>query len=658
MKSMAGKSVLTLTALSLLAVPGVASAHENHIHIQIDGVEQSFESAPYLKNNRTLVPFRAILEKLGAAVQWDAATSTVTATKDGTVIKLPIGSQTGTIDGQAIPLDTAAEISGNRTMVPLRFVGEALGADVQWNAAASTVVITTGIYPPGLRHPLNLALTHEPESLDPAQATAYQTHDVINQIGEGLTRLDDNGRVVPGVASALDVSTDGMTYTYRLRDDAKWSDGSTVTAADFEYAWKRMVDPGTRSQYAFHLTDTVKGALDFNAGKGDADDVAVRAIDDRTLRIELTRPVPYFSELVTLPIFFPQKQSFVEAKGAAYGNGPANLLSNGPFKLTAWDLHNSLTVEKNLTYWDQKQVKLPKATFHIAGDQNALEAMYKAGHLDRFMVSSDQYDTYKDSKDLQVGHDLIVSYVNYNQKVPALQNALIRKALTYAVDAKTYAGHVYNNGSEAATGFVPTGVSNGKGGDYRKDAGDLIDRDTRLTQAKGMLAEGMKQLGLTEFPTLKLLVDDTATGRLGGEVLAHHWERGLGIQVELEPVSYKVRLQRTDTGDYDMAFALWGADYNDPMTFLDMWTTGAPFNHVGYSNAAYDVLIREAKAMPDAEKRMEMLRHAEEQLMADMPIGPVAFHNKSFVVKPYVKNLQTNSFFPSLDLKHTFVSGK
>ncbi|KEO83453.1 peptide ABC transporter substrate-binding protein [Tumebacillus flagellatus] len=504
---------------------------------------------------------------------------------------------------------------------------------------------------------INLALGDEIPSLDVSKATDNIAFRVLGQIDEGLTRVDKNGKAQPGVAKDWQVSSDGLTYTFNLRDDAKWSDGTPVTAGDFEYSWKRTLDPKTASQYAF-MVAWVKGGDAYNQGKGTADEVGVKAKDDHTLVVTLDHPVPFFAEQMAFPLFFPQKKDFVEKQGDKNGADADKVISNGPFKLTDWTHEQSATLVKSDNYWDKANVKLEKVNYQVVKDSGALENLYESGQLDRIGLVRDQVDRYKDKPEYVVIPELTNGYFQFNEKNKVFTNANIRKAFTYAVDGDQYADIVYHNGTSGATGFVPTGTSNGNGGDFRKDNGDLINRKENGPKAKEFLAQGLKELGLTELPHLKLLSDDGDVSKKASEFIKEQWRQNLGVDVEIENVPFKLRLQRTTARDYDMVVSLWGADYNDPMTFLDMWITGGDFNENGYSNPKYDALIKSAQTEPDAKKRMSYLYDAEKILMQDMPVGPIFFRASSGVSRQYIKGWQNNVSAPDYDLKGVYIEGK
>jgi oligopeptide transport system substrate-binding protein len=504
---------------------------------------------------------------------------------------------------------------------------------------------------------LNLVLGDELPTMDISKATDNLAFTLFSNVNEGLVRLDKNGKATPGLAEKWEISPDGLTYTFHLRDGIKWSNGDPVTAHDFEYSWKRTLNPDTGAQYAF-MVAWVKGGQAYNDGKGKAEDVGVKALDDKTLQVTLENPLPFFIEQMAFPTFFAQNQKFVEAAGDKYGSEADKILYNGPFKMTEWVHEQSVKLVKNENYWDKDKVKLQQVNYQIVKDSNAAINLYEAGQVDRAPLLRDHVDNYKGKPDYSEQPELASGYLSYNQSVKALQSAKVRRALTWAVDWETFADVIYHNGSKAPTGFTPFGTSDGQGGDFAKNVGDLLKLKENRPKAKASLEEGLKELGLESFPKLKLMVDEGDVGRKSGEFIQEQWRKNLGIEVEIEPLPFKLRLQKSKQHDFDIALGVWIADYNDPMTFLDLFVTGGGVNYGQWSNAEYDALIKKAQNEPDPKKRMAILEDAERLLIKEMPIGPTNFRARAYVTKPYVKNFVWRPFAIEYDLKETYIEGK
>ncbi|MGZ4123664.1 MAG: ABC transporter substrate-binding protein [Tumebacillaceae bacterium] len=626
--------------------------------IYIDNHEQQYDVMPYVKNNRAMVPVRGIFEALGAKVSWAKDKPLdVVATKGDTTIAMSINSKTATINGKTVTLDQSAEVQKNRVFVPIRFVTEALGCDVTWYSSSKKITILSDVYPVGeLEHTqvLGLNVYREVTSLDTAKAEDTTGQDLLGQINEGLVRLDANGQATPGVAETWTISPDGKTYTFHLRGNAKWSDGSNVTAQDFAYAWKRVLNPAINSDFAYAFLD-ITGSTAYSEGKGSADDVGVKALDSRTLQVTLTEPQAYYLTKLAMTCFYPLKQSFVEQQGKDYATDPTHLLYNGPFEMRTWERNNYKALTRNPYYWDKDKVMLDKVTIFQGRDGEMAENAYNRYVLDRFQVTSTQYDRLKDSPDFSTVNNLSLGEVMFNFKVPVLQNANIRKALSYAIDPHSVIKSAFYDAYTPATGVVPSGVSNGAGGDFRATNGDVIDRQDNAAKAKSYLAQGLSELGVSAFPPLTLVLESNSNGKLLGDNLKQQWKNQLGIDVNVEYVSYTTLLQRMNDHNFDMAVNFWGADYNDPMTFLDTFMTNHKENNGGYSNPKYDELIQVAKSELSQTQRMQDLYSAEKVLMDDRPVSPLFFRSFAYLTRPYVKGWVDHSTGVEYDLKSVYI---
>lgn len=504
---------------------------------------------------------------------------------------------------------------------------------------------------------LNLAIGDDVPSMDVSKATdAYSLMAISNSM-EGLTRLDKDGKPQPGLATKWEVSADGKTYTFHLRD-TKWSNGDPVTAKDFVYSYQRTLDPATAAQYAYMLF-YIKGADEYNNNKGGKDAVGVKALDDKTLQITLKAPTPFFLAQTAFPTYFPMDQKFVESKGKDYATAPDKIITDGPFKVSDWQHDTSLTMEKNADYWDANSVKLNKVTLNVVKDTNTEINMYESGELDRSQLVRDKVDDYKNKKDeYTVVPELTNGYLLFNEKTKGLNNAKVRTALTWAVDRDMYADVVYHNGTVGATGYVPNGTLDSAGGEFRKDAGDTLTKHTPA-EAKALLAEGLKEAGIdpSKF-TFHLMIDDTDVGKKAAEFLQEQWNSKLGIKPTIDSMPFKLRLDNEKKKNFDVGISLWGADYNDAMTFLDLWTSNSEFNSVSYNNPAYDKLIADAKANADVKSRAQQMVDAEKLLMKDMAVGPIFFRSRAFALKPYVKDFYTYPSGVEYSFKYTHIEGK
>ncbi len=493
---------------------------------------------------------------------------------------------------------------------------------------------------------LNLAESSEIPSMDTVKATDSVSFNVMNNTMEGLYRLGEGDKVVPGVAEGdPTVSEDGKTFTIKLRQDAKWSNGDPVTAHDFVYAWQKAVNPDTAAEYAYMMY-VIENAEEINSGKKKLEELGVKATDDYTLEIKLKNAVPYFQSLLSFGTFMPQNQKFVEAQGEKFGLEADTTLYNGPFTMTEWKHEESFTLSKNDQYWDKDTVKLETINFKIVKDTNTAVNLYETGKIDRVGLTAENVDNFKDSDEFLTESDTAVYFLRFNQKNKALANVNIRKAIDMSYDKKQFVDTILNNGSVPAYYLVPSDFVKGPDGkDFRDTNGDM--NVTNKEEAKKLWETGLKEIGESKVE-LELLNYDGDSAKKTGEYIKEQLETNLpGLTVSLKQQPFKQKLDLESKGDYDFSYAGWGPDYQDPMTFIDMFITGGAHNQMEYSNPEYDKLVKEAGTtlLSDLPARWEALQKAEKILIEqDAAISPLYQRGLSFAMKPKVKNLYNHAF--------------
>ena len=498
----------------------------------------------------------------------------------------------------------------------------------------------------GVEQVLNVVESSEIPSMDTTLATDSVSFNVMNNVMEGLYRLGENDEVTDGVAEGEpEVSEDGKTYTFKLRKDAKWSNGDPVTAHDFVYAWQKAVNPDTGAQYAYMMY-VVENGQEINSGKKKPSELGVKAIDDNTLEVKLANAVPYFKSLLSFGTFMPQNQKFVEEQGDKYGLEADTTIYNGPFTLSEWKHEESFKLSKNKEYWDKDTVKLETVNFKIVKDTNTAVNLYETGKIDRVGLSAEHVDNFKDSEEFLTEPDSSVFYLEFNQENEILANTKIRKALTMAFDKEAYVDTILNNGSSAAYYIVPKQFYTTQDGkDFRDVNGDMLK--TNKDEAAKLWAEGLKELGKDKVE-LELLNYDSDSAKKTGEYLKEQMEsvlEGFTLTISQQPFQNKLDLQAK--GDFDISFSGWGPDYQDPMTFLDMFTTGNGNNHGKFSNAKYDKLIKDASTtlLDDLKARDTAMADAEKLLIEEEAvIAPIYQRGGAFLMKDKVKGLLTHSF--------------
>ena len=493
---------------------------------------------------------------------------------------------------------------------------------------------------------LKINLGSNPPDLDPQTATDQVSFEVINGIYEGLVRLNPEGKVEQGLglAESWTESEDGTVYTFKLRD-AKWSDGSPIKASDFEFSWKRAIDPATASQYAYMLY-AIKGAEKFNAGEGSKDDVGIKALDDKTLEVTLERPTPYFTTMLGFSTYLPLKQEAQEAAKDNYGTDVAKMVFSGPFKLVEWQQEQKIVLEKNENYWDAANVKLNKIEMDMITDLNTPINLFETGELDIIGVPTEYLAKYRDNPNFGNMATATTWYIKYNCENEYLKNLKIRKALSLALNRSVFVDNVLANGSLVSGGLVPNGIPGKSGeGDFRSQSGNFVSDaaagQSTIDEANKLFEEGLKEIGKTKDDfqkNVKYITGDSDVAKKFGQAFQQMWKENLGIEVAIDSVTFKVRLDRENKKDYQISFSGWGADYMDPMTFMDMWVTGGGNNTAYWTNAKYDALIEKATTTT-GDERMQAMMDAEKILMEELPIAPVYFKARNFVAKDYVKGV-------------------
>lgn len=508
---------------------------------------------------------------------------------------------------------------------------------------------------------LHINLASEPPTFDPALAQDSQANTVLKTMYEGLTRMNDQtGQAEPGMAEKWDISADGLVYTFHLRD-AKWSNGDPVTATDFVNAWKRVLDPKstTPAPYAYQLY-YIKNAQKYNDTKEvtDFNQVGIKAKDDKTLEVTLETPTPYFLGLLSFYTYYPVHKS-VESN-PKWATSKDTMIVNGPFTLTDWVTGQSLEVTKNENYYAKDDIKLSKIDFTLVNSGATELLSYKSGELDRAGAPSGEIPTEqlpvvaKELPDEYQSKGIAsIYYYQFNVTEKPFTNAKIRKALAMAINRQPLIDNVTLGGQLPAFGFVPPGIA-GANGEFRNDVKDSYFTENN-DEAKKLLAEGLKEEGLDKLPPVTLSYNTSEGHKKIALAIGDMWKKNLGIDVKLENQEWAVFIENRHHLQYQIARAGWSADYNDPMTFLDMWVTKGGNNDSGYSNPEYDKLIAEAKATSDAKVREEKFAAAEKILVEqDMVIIPLYYYTSNSLVKPYLKGVGLD-FSGSLDLTRAYL---
>lgn len=514
---------------------------------------------------------------------------------------------------------------------------------------------------------ITLNIASEPQSIDPALNSAVDGAIMLGHMFEGLMKWKDsevetpgsdgtctNAELTEGQAESYEkvVNDDGtVTYTFKIRSDARWSDGKPVTAGDFVYSWQRLVTPETAADYNY-MIDSVVNANEIMAGDMDPTELAVSAPDDSTFVVTLTSDLPYFLEVCAFPATFPVRQDVTTKEDGTPNDqwtfDVATYLCNGPYKLTAWNHNSEIVMEPNEQYYDVANLGPDKITFKLMDDQNAMLSGFNSGELDFIEdVPQAELPDLIASGDLKIVDYIGTYYVCYQTQKAPFDDPRVRQAFTLAVNRTFIVDKVTQAGQVPANGFVPAGVYDAAGstgddfrtvgGAYYSIEGDAdYSYEANCEKARELLAEAGYPNG-ENFPVVEYLYNTSEAHKAVAEALQNMWETELGVKVTLNNQEWAVFLQTRKDGNYSIARNGWISDYNDPMSFLDMWLTGGGNNDAQYANADYDAKIQEAKNTTDPAARMQLMHEAENIIMGqDWALNPLYFYTQKYMLSDRV----------------------
>lgn len=494
------------------------------------------------------------------------------------------------------------------------------------------------------------SMADDVSSFDSASIADGGSIEVIKATNEGLMSHGKNGETINGLAKSVAVSQDQKTYTFHLRK-AKWSNGTKVTADDFVYGFQRIFEVSGPYIYMFgsaganivNADALMEKALSKKLTKSDLKTLGIKAKDDQTVVIKLTKPVPYFKQLMTFTCFRPINRAFATKQGKKYGQSPQAYLSNGPFKLTSWTKASKVTLVKNTSYYDASNVKLDALTINLAQSVQAASAGYENGTVDLFNPTASVLDKYKKDQGYTSYNTGFEYYLLPNLKNKVLKNASIREAISYAINRKDFTKSILKDGSSAATGFVPSGVATSPSGvDFRKDAGSFSTLTYSLSKAQKALNKGLKELGQSSV-TLRVLY---GTDEVSMKQLATYVQSSLsklkGMKIEVVATTKQDRVNnRQKNGDFDLSCTRWGPDYADPTTYLNLLVSSNTDNYGHYKSKAYDQLMNTAYNETNTTKRWNALVKAERIAMNDLAVIPVFNQGGANVLNPKYGGIYT-----------------
>lgn len=508
----------------------------------------------------------------------------------------------------------------------------------------------TSAYPgtPG-ENEITFNITSEPPEMFTVTTTDTTSFTIIRHVIENLVMLDADDNVVPGVATDWTVSDDGLTYNFKLREGMTWSNGEPVTAHDFVFGWKSLLSPDFAAPYAY-FGYVFKNGQAFYEGTAGEDQLGFKAVNDYELEIVLENPTAYFTAQLAFGVFAPLNEKAYNEFGDTYGTDADKMAYNGPFNMTAWEHESKIVLEKNPNYWNADAVQLDKLTAVMINDTNAALNAFKAGEVDVVGVNGEQAELMRSENYPVITYDDgACFYLEYNLTEPALANKNLRKALTYAIDRQAFVDAILKNNSKPAVGFTPFAV-NGLNDKFPNEIGALIPV-VDVDQAKEYYAKALEELGVDSVE-LTMIADDSDTAVDNAAFIQEQLRVNLGIDLKVENMPFKSRLDRMENKDFSIVFAGWGPDYNDPMTFLDLFETGNGNNHTSYTSQAYDEILAKVRTEADPATRMGLLMDLEKLLLDDAPISPVYWRSRDFIASGKIASGVVRTAFQDMNYRY------
>ncbi len=503
----------------------------------------------------------------------------------------------------------------------------------------------------------------DPKSIEPAVNSALDGGHIINNTFEGLVRLND-GRIEPAMAESWDVSEDGTEYTFHLRE-SKWSDGVPVKASDFEYAWKRAMDPYFASEYAHH-TFYIKGAQDYYEGKGKMEDVGIEVINDKTIKVKLIGSVPYFLDITSRHNFMPVRKDIAEAAPDTWAKDPKMAVSNGPFMLSEYNIGDNIVLKKNPYYWNAKNVNVDKIVVTMIVEATTALTAYNNNEVDIITTIPTQEIPRLMFEDptFYIEPKMGTYYFIFNVQKTPFDDVKVRKALSLSINRRSIVDNITKGGQIPATGFVPDSLVDSTGRNFRKTNGDF-----EIDVNKAKVAEAKKYLekaGYPEgkgFPEVTLLYNTNESHKAVAEAVQAMWKKNLGINIKLMNQEWAVFQDTRHVGNFEIARGGWIGDYLDPMAMLELWTSYSGNNDAQWrwtqkkdfvENKRYDELYNKALSSVGAE-RDEALYEMEKILMDNMIVAPIYYYTGPVMAKDRVAGwdvtLLGHFYFGRVDIK-------
>lgn len=491
-----------------------------------------------------------------------------------------------------------------------------------------------------------ICLASEPDTMDPTMNIAADSAIMLLHAFEGLVKWVDDGngnsKLAPGIAESWDVSDDGLIYTFHLRDDAVWSDGEPVTAYDFEYAWRRLVDPLTGAYYSY-LANCILNAAEISERKRDPSELAAAALDDKTFEVTLNEPAPYFEEIIALPSFFPVRQDIIEKYGDQWIFNPDTYICNGPYMVSEWVHNLYIIMAPNPHYYDADDMGPDSIKFALMEDSKAILSAFNRGEIDFTLKAPiEEMPALLKSGQLKTAKYAGAYYICFRTELEPFDDPLVREAFSLAIDRNSVANQIVGASGVPAAGFIPYGIDDvGTGPDFRETGGNYYgisaeDYSANCTKARELLSKA----GYPDGKDFIIVDYMNASGEnLGavGEALKKMWQNELGVTVNLKNRDSETTNGTGDGEEYSISGVIRFAGYNDPLSFIESFLSDSVNNNAHYSNSEYDELVDTANTSTDRTVRMDAMHDAEDILMHDHAVAPVYFYTMPYMVNEDLK---------------------
>jgi len=503
-----------------------------------------------------------------------------------------------------------------------------------------------------------ISLPTQLSTLDTTQTTDKNTFTIAQQIFEGLYRFDDDSNPVPGLAKSVAISDDGKTYTFQLRDNLKWSNGTVLTAADFVFAWKRLVDPATQGPNAY-LLDSVVNSYDVRTAAKPVSELGISAPDDQTFVVKLAQAQPSFLSVVSIAWLAPQNEAYVTEQGDDYGKTSENLIYSGPFALEDWNqTGDDWTLVKNKNYYDAKEVKLATVHGSTVKEENTGINLYQSGELDLTRISGQYVQQYSSEKGFVSHNDVANYFLDFNKKAgTALANVHLRKAIALAIDKTSLANDVLNDGSKALNGLIPANLyaNPDTKEDFRNYSGSYNTYD--LTEAKKEWQQAQADLG--DSVKVDLLVSDDDNGKKISEYIQSQLQDNLsGLTITITPQPKNNVNQSRRDKNYELSLSGWIAGSSDLDSYFNLYKTGSAYNYGAYDNDEYTTLVEKARTTDanDPDKQFADYKQAEAILLEkDAAQVPLYQSASNYLINPKIKGIAYHLYGDYFNLRGAYV---